>query len=135
MIANEKINPPIMACCMAITLNSTYAQNSNEKKHHYLRDYKAPDFKQQRFDITLNMSGGSQSNYTTADLGRFGGVNMLSYNQYLNMQNYQGRFSAMHQGYTNWTMTDSIEAFYASNEFSVGTENRFYLKPKWFFGV
>lgn len=124
-----------MACCIAITLNSTYAQLSEEKNHDFLKKYKAPDFKLKRFDIFLNMYGGELANNSSEKKVAFYENVRLYYSQYSNMKKYQGSFKTTLSSEISLSKEPMIESFSSSVYLSFRTENRFYFKPKWFFGV
>jgi hypothetical protein len=107
---------------------------SNEKKYDFLRNYKAPDFKQKRLNFRLDLSGGNHS-LSTSVVGSFNERTSLSYWQYSNSQKYQGNFLAHVNSVINWEKSDLGSSFAASTSTSLRTTNRFYIKPNWFIGV
>lgn len=123
-----------MACCIAMTLNSAYSQLSNEKKYDFLKNYKAPDFKQKRFDLTFNLGGGNHSLSSDA-VGRIAETSFFSYSQYANSQEYQGNFRAILNSRVYWDKSDDEELLTTTNSLGFTTINRFYFKPNWFVGV
>ncbi|NOQ74036.1 MAG: hypothetical protein GQ574_18665 [Crocinitomix sp.] len=124
----------ILACCIVTMFNTAYSQLSKEKKYEFLRAYKAPDFKQKRFDIALDLGGGSNA-LSTSTTGRFSEYTDFGYSQYSNSQKYQGLFRTYLNSRINWNKSDIDELFAASTGVGVSTINRFYFKPNWFVGV
>lgn len=123
----------LMACCIAISLNSTYAQSQNEKKYRYLRDYKAPDFKQRRFDLGFSLYGNST--YGTDKPKRFSENSDFRYSQYSNSAKYQGDLRLGLSTYVNSFKIDDYRDLNMHFEINVNTENRFFFNKEWFVGV
>lgn len=127
-----------MACCLAITLNSTYAQSNNNKNSNFLRDYKAPDFKQKRFDIGLRLNGGGGS-FASSTVGRFQENSDFRFLQFSNSANYQGNLSASLFTDIRFSKASAndVEFKSFSMNYSAGlnTNNRFFFKNEWFIGL
>ncbi len=122
----------LLVCCFAISLSYTYAQSSVDKEYHFLREYKAPDFKQKRFDIGLNLYGS----------GVTGGIKLHSFNERSNFNYSQYANSARYQGSLNVGLLTDI-ALYKNEDFKdfsmeydivLNTQNRFFFNKEWFIG-
>ncbi|MFT5822103.1 MAG: hypothetical protein ACI8ZM_003359 [Crocinitomix sp.] len=124
----------IIVCCIATRFNSAYSQLSNEKKYDFLKNYKAPDFKQRRLSIDFDLGGGNNALYSTK-AGYFSENTSLRYYQYANTQKYQGNFLGYFQSRINWDKSDLGTSFYSATGLGLRTTNRFYFKSNWFVGV
>lgn len=124
----------ILVCCLTLSFSLTYGQLSKEKKYDFLRNYKAPDFKQKRFNIGLNLFGGGD-HMTTNITGRFSNNSSAGYSQHSNSQKYQGSFNTVLISRIIWNKSDLEEVFFTSNGLNSFTTSRFYFKPNWFIGV
>jgi len=112
---------------------TTIAQTSGDKNQNFLRNYKAPDFKQRQLNLSFSANGNSSSNTVAGN--RLGENTDLFYFQYSNSQKYQGNFSVNFQSSLNWEKSDVFERTSAVTGIYLNTQNRFYFKPKWFVGV
>ncbi len=122
----------LLACCFAMSLSTTYAQSNTEKQYHFLRDYKAPDFKQKRFDIGFNLFGSG----VTGDikLHSFNERSNFNYSQYANSAKYQGSLNVGLLTDISLYKNEDFKDFRMDYETVLNTQNRFFFNKEWFIG-
>ncbi len=120
-----------LAWCSLLTLGNAYGQNSdNENRDAYLRNYKAPNFKQSRLGVNLKMSGSGEEASSN-----FSENTRLTYFRYANMEDYQGELRVDVNSRLGLRNQVEINSYSSSHGISNATLNRFFFRNAWFVGA
>ena len=113
----------------------SFGQITPNKNTDFLRNYKAPDFKQKRFDIRLNGDGNSSSYSGTNPIYRYNNLTSLTYTQYSNTQRYQGFLTTRISDNITGANTSGSDNFNLLAQLDLTSKNYFYVRPKFFIGA
>jgi len=130
----KKITQIALLCFLSAT-TSLYGQFSNEINKNFLRNYKAPDFKQKRFDVLLYGDGRSSAPPFADPTYRYSNLSSLSYSQYSNTQRYQGFLTTGLSNTITGANTAGENVFYLRSQLDMSSQNYFYVRPNFFIGA
>lgn len=121
-------------CSLSIG-NLSFGQFSNDMNKNFLRNYKAPDFKQKRFDVRLYGDGRSMAPPMAEPTYGYSNLTSLSYTQYSNTQRYQGYLTTGVSDHIIGGNPSGADVFNLRVQLDFSSQNYFYVRPNFFVGV
>lgn len=117
--------------CILLSHTSSFQQINKEKD--FIKNYKAPDFKQKRLNFNLSSDGFSRPD--ASEKLSFDHASNISYGQYSNTKRYQGSLYVGFRSITNYEKKDGNEFFFGRFASSINTINKFYVRENFFIGA
>lgn len=102
-----------------------------ETDSYFLKNYKAPEFKQRQLNVSFNSDFNSYNKNLSTQ--QFNENSRLEYRQFSNNQNYQGFLYSSLNSRIDWDKDVADENISMSHRINFYTDNRFYFKPDWYF--